>query len=87
MPHLSRQHPPPATRTPHPAPRTRFLIDLASSVPLDTIISLALWGAQQGTTAPPSPPPVFDVEDVLYREDPRCAAVPPPLTTPPYYTP
>ena len=56
-------------------------------MPLDTIISLALWGAEQGSTAPPSPPYVFDVEDVLYREDPRCAAVPPPLNTPPYYTP
>jgi hypothetical protein len=72
-----------STCTPHPAPRTRFLIDLASSVPLDTIISLALWGAKQGTTASPPPPYIYDVEDVLYREDARCAAAPPPLTTPP----
>jgi len=50
-----------------------FLIDVASSVPLDTIMSLAFWAAGQGVdAAPPSPPAHFDIEDTLYRADPRC---------------
>ena len=54
-------------------PLTRFLIDVASSVPLDTIMSLAFWAAGQGVdAAPPSPPAHFDIEDTLYRADPRC---------------
>lgn len=52
-----------------------FLIDVASSVPLDTILSLAIHvSALSNATPSPSPPAPFDIEFVLYRTDPRCGS-------------